>query len=268
MSSQNVLFFGASRGCGFYAMLRVLRAGGRATLLLREPDTVTGNLEFQALSPEQRSRATVVKGDAYVREDVVRVVDAAGSAMDTVVFSIGAMLPSGIPKTSWSRGFVLDPPQPCARAITMLLSVLQDLNRLGLRLVIVSTMGMGAKHKELPFLLRGVLYGWLLNDAHSDKEAVEYLALLSSKHRTPAQQPEARTLPDSSASLRSNWLDEVIILRPALFTDGKETGKVRAAPVVRRAYTISRRDVGMFIADECLKGNNKWVGEDGVVLAY
>jgi len=268
MSSQNILFFGASRGCGFYALLSLLRSGGRATLLLRKPDTVTSNPEFQALTSEQKGRANLIKGDAFVREDVQRVVDAAGEGMDTVVFSIGIM-PSSIPKMTWSRGVIMDPPQPCARSITNLLSILQDMNRPGLRLLIVSSMGMGDKHSELPFLIRGWLYGWLLVDAHSDKQALEYISLLCSKHRTPAL-PEARTLPSSISSLRQDWLDEVVVLRPALLTDGKEAppGKVRAGVSVKGAYTISRRDVGKFIVDECLKGNDKWVGEKGVVIAY
>ncbi|KZP01000.1 hypothetical protein CALVIDRAFT_533306 [Calocera viscosa TUFC12733] len=165
MSSQNVLFFGASRGTGFFAMLRVVRAGGHATLLLRKPEAVTDNPEFQALSTEERERATLIKGDAFVREDVARVVDAAGPGMDTVVFSLGGA-PS---KMTLSRGVLVEPRQPTARAITTILSVLEELNRPGLRLVIVSTMGMGEKAKELPFLFKGVLYGWLLHDAHTDK---------------------------------------------------------------------------------------------------
>ncbi|KZT53037.1 hypothetical protein CALCODRAFT_501544 [Calocera cornea HHB12733] len=266
MATQNVLFFGASRGCGFYAMLHVLRSGGRATLLLRNPDTLTSNPEFQALSSEQRERATLVRGDAYVHEDVARVVDAAGPGMDTVVFSLGVR-PASLPKLTWSRGFILDPPQPCARAMVMLLSVLQELNRPNLRLVIISSMGIGEKHKELPWLLKG-FYGWLLYDAHADKDALEYISLRASQHPTPARVPEAQSMPDSAAALRSDWLPELVVLRPAFYTDGKETGTVRAAPVVKGAYTISRRDVGRFVAEECLEPNDKWVGEDGVVIAY
>ncbi|EJU01195.1 hypothetical protein DACRYDRAFT_108526 [Dacryopinax primogenitus] len=268
MSTQNVLFIGASRGCGFYAALPVLKSGGRATFLLRNPDTFTSNPEFQALTPEQKDNAVLVKGDAYVREDVARAVDRAGEGMNTVVFSLGVR-PTSFPKITWSRGFILDPPHPCARAITILLSVLQDLNRTGLRLVIISSMGLGGKYIELPFLLRGWLYGWLLEDAHIDKEAYEYISLRSSKHPTPTHVPEQESIPTDAASLRSDWLDELVIVRPALLTDGKEyPGKVRTAPVVKGAYYLSRRDVGAFIARECLKGENKWVGENGVVLAY
>ncbi|EJU01196.1 hypothetical protein DACRYDRAFT_116982 [Dacryopinax primogenitus] len=268
MSTQNVLFIGASRGCGFYAALPVLKAGRRATFLLRNPDTLTSNPEFQALTPEQQQNAILVKGDAYVRDDIVRAVDRAGEGMDTVVFSLGVR-PSAWPKITWSRGIILDPSQPCARAIAILLSVLQDLNRPGLRLVIISTMGLGEKYKELPFLLRGLFYGWLLKDAHIDKEALEYLSLRSSKYPTPAHTPPEVAIPSSAASLRSDWLDELVIVRPALYTDGNEVPeKVRAAPVVKGSYTISRKDVGGFIARECLKGENKWIGENGVVLAY
>jgi len=245
-------------------MLRVLRSGGRATLLLRNPDTVTSNAEFQALTDEQRERAVIVKGDAYIREDVARAVDAAGPDMDTIVFTMGAN-PS---KFSVSRGLILDPPQPCARGIMTLLSVLQDQTRPATRLVIVSTMGLGEKHKEVPFLIRGWMYGWLLYDAHTDKEALEYISLRASKHPTPPHQPSDAAMPEAAASLRSDWLDSLVIVRPALYTDGKETDVARAGVSLRGAYYISRRDVGKFVAEQCLKGSDEWVGEEGVVLAY
>ncbi|KZP01001.1 hypothetical protein CALVIDRAFT_533307 [Calocera viscosa TUFC12733] len=94
------------------------------------------------------------------------------------------------------------------------------------------------------------------------------MCLRASKFPTPAKLPEEGTMPEAAASLRTNWLEELIILRPGWFTDGKETGTVRAAPSLPGAYTISRRDVGWFITEECLKGSNKWVGGEGVVIAY
>ncbi|KZT53038.1 hypothetical protein CALCODRAFT_501546 [Calocera cornea HHB12733] len=263
MSTQNVLLLGASRGCGFYAALTLLKAGGRATLLLRKPEAVTSNAEYEALSPEEKARATIVQGDAFVEADVQRAMDAAGEGLSTVVFSIG-----GVPKYEWPFSFKLDPPMVCARGMATLLAVLhKQLPRPAPRIVVVSSMGLGEKHAEVPLALRVTIYGWFLEEPHKDKIAAEYLALKASKFTTPAE-PEAATLPAEAASLASDWLDEVVLVRPALLTDGVEYGNLRRAAVVPNAYTISRRDTGKFIVDECLRGSDEWVGEQGVVIAY
>ncbi|KZP01002.1 hypothetical protein CALVIDRAFT_560289 [Calocera viscosa TUFC12733] len=261
MTTQNVLFLGASRGCGFFAALALLKSGGHATLLLRKPEAVTSNTDYELLSPEEKARATLVTGDAFVEADVQKAVDAAGEGMDTVVFSIG-----GTPHYEFPLSFPLDVPDVCARSVSILLTVLHKLNRPGLRLIAVSSMGIGAKYYDLPLLLRP-LYGIVLHGPHVDKEALEYLVLKASKFPTPPA-PDASAIPAEAASVPSDWLDEVVLVRPALLTDGAEFGKLRKAVTVPGAYTVSRRDTGKFIVDECLKGSDQWVGEQGVVIAY
>jgi len=261
MSTQNVLFLGASRGVGFYTALALLKSGGHATLLLRKPDVFTSNPEYEALSDEEKARVTLVQGDAFVEADVQKAVDAAGEEMNTVVYSIGGTLQYAFPFT-----FTLIPAQVCARGAAVLLTVLHKLNRAGLRLVVVSAAGNGNSWKDVPLLLKPI-YATFIAEAQKDKVALEYLALKASKYPIPPE-PPASSLPAEAASLPSDWLDEVVIVHAPVLTDGAETGMLRKASVLPSAYTVSRKDVAKFIVDECLKGTDEWVGDKGVAIAY
>ena len=58
-----VLALGASRGCAFYAVIDLLKTTqDKVVLLLRDPDTLTSNIEWSALTDEQRSRAKLIQG--------------------------------------------------------------------------------------------------------------------------------------------------------------------------------------------------------------
>lgn len=109
----------------------------------------------------------------------------------------------------------------------------------------------------------------MLDKPHKDKEGLEYLLQRSS---TTLTAPEAHYPPDWIITksrideTRSDFLPEVIIVRPALLvgSDASATGKYRADPTLY-SYTVNRVDVGKFIADECLPGNDKWVNKLPVV---
>ena len=63
-------------------------------------------------------------------------------------------------------------------------------------------------------------------------------------------------------------LGNVVIVRPALLTDGvaKGTEALRKGDRVTGAWTVSRKDVGLFIATECVEADSRWRGV-GVTVA-
>lgn len=56
-----------------------------------------------------------------------------------------------------------------------------------------------------------------------------------------------------------------ILIRGALYTDGKKTGKYRTGET-EVGYTISRKDVADFIVKECINGDGKWLGKRPVLV--
>ena len=74
-----------------------------------------------------------------------------------------------------------DVPDVTVKAIMTLLPVLkfqtEKLNR-SVRLIIVSSMGLGKSHQDLPLLLKPV-YGWLLHNPHQNKEVNEFRLFLT-----------------------------------------------------------------------------------------
>ena len=56
-----------------------------------------------------------------------------------------------------------------------------------------------------------------------------------------------------------------ILIRGALLTDGKKTGKYRSGER-EVGYTISRKDVADFIVRECIDGDGKWFGKRPVLV--
>lgn len=64
-------------------------------------------------------------------------------------------------------------------------------------------------------------------------------------------------------------LGNVVIVRPALLTEGVAKGvdSLRKGDRLSGAWTISRRDVGIFIAKECASADSAWKGK-GVTIAY
>lgn len=96
-----------------------------------------------------------------------------------------------------------------------------------------------------------------------DKEGLEYLVQRASiALPTPATAP-AVVAESNATDAPESFLPEVVIVRPAMFTDGTGGHEVKAA---EDAYTyyISRADVGRFVAQRCLRGE-EWVNKAPVV---
>ena len=104
------------------------------------------------------------------------------------------------------------------------------------------------------------LYHWMLAVPHKDKKAMEDLLLA-----------------EMAKPVQERAIEDFVIIRPSLLTDGKrlgtekvrvgEEGKETAKPAV--GYTISRDDVGGWIFDEIVKGaGGKKFGGKMVSITY
>ena len=114
------------------------------------------------------------------------------------------------------------------------------------------------------------MYKVLLDTPHQDKAGLEYLIRRSSSI-TPTPLPtEIPPLLSSInlGDLQSDFIPEVIIVRPALLMgDGKSGEQVRGAEKTvvgegATVWTVNRAEVGRFIVDSCLPGaGDEWVNK-------
>ncbi|KAK4515463.1 cysteine protease [Mucor velutinosus] len=205
-----IAVFGGSKGCSRAMVCQGLEKGEHQfKLLIRNPD----NADY---TEDQKSKLTIVKGDALDAEAVKQTLQGTG----VIVYSIGSAF-------DFKKMDMVNPGL-CHDTMSVLLKVLQDLpeDERPKRLVVVSTTGLD-KMKEVPYLLQP-LYHLVLHAPHQDKKEMEKLVV-----------DENKSVPD--------W----IIVRPSLLTDGALKGKYRA-DVGISGYTISREDVGHFLLNQCI----------------
>jgi hypothetical protein len=107
-------------------------------------------------------------------------------------------------------------------------------------IIALSSTGILSTRDLLPFALKP-LYRYLLYKPHEDKIVMENA--ISTEYDA------------------GKW----ILVRGALYTDGKRTGKYRVGET-EVGYTISRRDVADFIVRECVDGDGKWLGKRPVLV--
>lgn len=93
---KSVIFFGASRGCGHHAALKLLSGPDppQCTFLLRKPDALLKSTGFEGLGADVReSKVHIVTGDATDQakvDEAIKLADKLGGGkIDTVVYSIG-----------------------------------------------------------------------------------------------------------------------------------------------------------------------------------
>jgi hypothetical protein len=248
---QHLAFFGATGGCTLNALIHSLNAGHICTALVRTPSKLTGLLEAASTPTDN---LTIITGGIDDRTAVASTLQNA----TTVIFGVGGT-PVFSSSAPCSMFVTLNDPNICERAMTQVLSVLQETGSKPLISVISST-GLAGK-KDLPILMRPLYQA--LAVPHKDKEVMESLVVKAAQ---------------------DGVVPEYVIVRPALLVDGDETeGKVKAGYVGRVkngnakwgdlageavGYTISRKDVGRWIFEEVVQGRGgEWKGH-GVSLAY
>ncbi|TFY58540.1 hypothetical protein EVG20_g8112 [Dentipellis fragilis] len=274
----NVYALGASRNIGYYASLRLLKKGATVTFLLRNLSVFDEDAEIQSYI--KAGKARLVKGDALNREDVAAGWTSAGQVgpIDLLLFTVG-----GTPNFSLRHGLVLATPDLCTRSILNALSTLPRTQPTP-RIVVVTSTGLSdTASADLPYAIRA-LYT-LLHAMHADKLGAERVLLRVQGSPLPADKKDAglELLPAGWESIEGlpaeGALPELVIVRPALLTDGaccaesgnkKDEYRIRAEgdKAVPKGYTISRRDVAHFIVERLLGSEWDTYKGKGVSLAY
>ncbi|KAI8876778.1 hypothetical protein K501DRAFT_288729 [Backusella circina FSU 941] len=190
-------------------------------LLIRKPES----LDY---TEEQKSKITVIPGDAFDPEAVKETIKGA----DIIVSSLGSAF-------DFKKMKLVDPGL-CHRAMEVLLKVVDNLpqEERPKRIIVVSTTGLDGMN-EVPYLFYP-LYYWVLHDAHVDKRDLERLTTTENPH-----------------------IKDWIIVRPTLLTDGKLTRKYKSGVGIS-GYTISRSDVGHFLLSQCID-KDEWLSKKVVV---
>ncbi|KAJ7185378.1 hypothetical protein C8R46DRAFT_1207548 [Mycena filopes] len=255
LASLNILAVGASRNIGYFAALRLLEQGATVTFLLRSPAVFEKDQVIQGYG----RKARLVKGDATNEEDVRRAWDEAG-VVDAVVFSVG-----GTPSFHLLKGIVIEPHNLVSQCILNLLCTMPTYPapQPQPRLVAISSIGLTpAAHAALPCLIKPVYSA--LDTPHRDKLGLErVLAHCAGWDWTDAEPAEDITGAGWMAREglpAPGELKRVLVIRPALLTDGKcvadeidakgkEKAPYRVSEQELGGYTISRKDTAHFVVD-------------------
>ncbi len=147
------------------------------------------------------------------------------------------------------------------------------------KVILLTSMGLTKVGRtKLPLLLKP-LYALVIRAPHEDKLGMERVIYHAAGWTWPADEAEPSAhilLPGWEKRLPGapGYLKSVLIVQPALYTDGVGKADTAGGKKVYRAedrdfsaYTISRRDVAHFIVEDALANWNKWEGKC-VRLAY
>ncbi|KAG8943584.1 hypothetical protein FRC04_002813 [Tulasnella sp. 424] len=259
---MKVLAIGASRNIGYFAALSLLRAGNTVVFQLRNVSAFDEDVEMQPFV--KSGQAKLVKGDALVQEDVRTAwteANADGVPVDVVLLSVG-----GTPKFTLSKGFVINPPNLCTSSLVNLLSVIPHDFPAQPKIVAVTSNGVTAdSHKSIPFLAKG--FYALISVPHADKLGMEKVIHWSAgwpKESWKDGDPEAHILPQGwqeQLGGKAGWLKSIVVVRPAILTDGEENAKYKAGEDIPGLWTVSRKTVAHFISNDVLNNWSKWEGK-------
>ncbi|CAE6445062.1 unnamed protein product [Rhizoctonia solani] len=251
---MRVLLLGASRNVGYFVAQRLVAQGHICTLLLRNTDAMESDPAMADFIRDGKIK--LVRGDGLVSEDVQRAWDTTRSDgdVDLVYFGIG-----GYPKFSITQGFVLTPADLTTRSAEVLLSVIQTSTTPTTRpkLVVITSNGLDKRtHALLPLLLKPV-YKYALRTAHEDKIGLE---------------KNVQTAAGWDGGADGGWFgsQNLVVVRPAMFTDGECLGNQKAdayrvGEELAGAWTVSRADVAHFVAEKVLADWHKWAGKSWVI---
>lgn len=263
--------------------LTVARNPEKLRLLLTSP---TYNVPETDVSTKLR----IIQGDIRDRDAVRRTLkpDSGSSAIpDIIIFGIG-----GSPRLAPTSIHLLtvDDPNVCGEGIKCILEELDESRTTSIRnptsgpaykkplVAAISTTGLPSTKgkRDVPLLLLP-LYRWLLTVPHQDKLAMETAMVAA------------------AAEERGEQLIDVLIVRPTLLVDGERSGRdmirvgweyadasidsadgnngekgqrddtrAEEAPGPAVGYSVRRADVGAWLFEEVLTGNDsgrKWAGK-------
>lgn len=240
------------------------------TFLLRTPAVFDNDEVIQGHIKAEK--AVLVTGDGLSQPDVQRAWDEASKTgtVNAVLFSVG-----GIPKFSISKGFYIDPPNLVTQCfINTVCTMPADLRGPDsqLRFVVVTSTGLTKSSlAALPFPIR-FLYKFFIHQPHKDKIGTERVIA----HASGREWNDAEAAEPGEDIMGPDWKNKenllsfgsfhgFLVVRPLLLTDGecradkeeykREKAPYRVSEEEMSAWTVSRKDVGHFIADAILA---KW----------
>lgn len=90
-TTRAFVYLGASRGVSFIAYTRLAQQNKdvRSILLIRNVSAFQSSTEYKSIDPDVLARTVLVQGNAHNEDDVRKVIQEAGNALDAVVYSIG-----------------------------------------------------------------------------------------------------------------------------------------------------------------------------------
>ncbi|KAL8980334.1 MAG: hypothetical protein Q9205_004550 [Flavoplaca limonia] len=254
-TKPTVAFFGATGGSILACLSLALKAGYNCSALSRSSSKLKTLLLERSISQETLdTHLTIICGDIRDLQSVSQTLSPSkpgitNQPVELVVSGIGRppiFTPNPLNPT-------FDDPTICQDAIRTILSALRNLPASPLNpkpwLFVLSTTGISSRVRDVPLLLTP-LYHWILAVPHKDKKEME--AVLIAEASKPAS---------------DRAMENFVILRPSLLTDGARlgSGHIRvgeedensgtASPAV--GYTISREDVGGWLFEELVDGNGR-----------
>ncbi|KAF9060958.1 hypothetical protein BDP27DRAFT_1338893 [Rhodocollybia butyracea] len=261
---MNVLAIGASRNIGYYSSLRLLEAGCTVTFMLRSPSVFDSDEAIQ--SHIKSGKAHLFKGDALVQSDVKHAWDEASAHgnIDLLLFTVG-----GTPSFDLCKGFVISPANLVTQALLNTLCTMPTQDSPPKFIAISSTGLSHASHAALPLPMKP-FYAYLLKVPHKDKMGAERAIAhctgwnWDTEHDgEPSDEIMGQGWTERKSLPAKGTLKNVLIIRPALLTDGeckaekKENTagyRVKAGDIAG-GWTVSRKDVAHFVANAAL---NRW----------
>jgi len=226
---KRVLLIGASKHIGYHVL----------ETLARQPEKyscyVLARTPAAKITPfKGKENVTFIQGDAKDQKTVTNAIHAMNGNIDFVIVTIGAALVF--------KKFIIpanSDPTLCGTIGKAVVAALKETSCTPV-VVAISSTGVLSTKDLLPLALKP-LYRGLLKAPLQDKIEME---------NAITQGYEA-----------GRWT----ILRPALLTEGKRTGKYRAGET-EVGYTIRRTDVADFIVEQCIEGEGKWLGKRPVLV--
>jgi hypothetical protein len=247
-----IAFYGATGRCTLACVVECLKAGFDCTArpspfltntnptanpitVARTPFKLTQMLLARGVPQSTMStHLTISAGDVLKVENAKSPLSLNGRPADIIISGIGIFA-------------IREVNALCTNAITNIISAVHSLNPSKKILIAISSTGITTTGpRDVPFLLMP-LYHWLLKNPHEDKRRMEAAIVKEAQ---------------STESAIGNF----VIVRPTLLMNGKAEGgsKLRVGTDKKPAvgYTVSRDDVGLWMFENLVQGDNsEFLGE-------
>jgi hypothetical protein len=179
------------------------------------------------------------------------------------------------------KGFVgMSPANLVTQCLLNVLCVMPKTNPL-MKVIVLSASGVSpSSRSQVPFLLRTLLYGYLIKQPLADKLGTERVIYhcagwnWNPKDGEPKEDILAKGWQETDGLPTSGQLKNAMVVRPALLTDGEcvadseKAGRpYRAGEGEVKGWTISSKDVAHFIFDAATAHWDEY-GNKQVSIAY